>query len=197
MGNFLKETFAKVAGNVTQSVVSAIIVFVITTYLLVDSGKKNQPVKTTADTMKHQTPPLQEAPFGGKPVLNEARQEGTATKTMKAPEGVIRQPNVQKPIETGGKQPSSQLPVTSVPEKKHEVVQEEHAPGRPALDQSQSSEQVNQAEPPQSPKVKKQERAATDTLDQKKPKDQVQKVKKRAEDVFDELDSESQKQPPR
>ncbi len=196
MGNFLKETLAKVAGNVTQSVVSAVIVFVITTYLLVDSGRKDQPGKTTADTVKHQAPPLQEAPFGGKPVLNEARQEGTATKTMKAQEGVIREPNAQKVNETGGKQPSSQLPVTSVPEKKHGVIQEDHAPGHPALDQSQSSEQVNQGEPPKNPVVKKQERAATDTLDQKKPKDQVQKVKKRAEDVFDELDSESQKQPP-
>jgi hypothetical protein len=196
MGNFLKETFAKVAGNVTQSVVSAVIVFVITTYLLVDSGKKEQPVKTTADTVKYQTLPLRETPSFGKPLQNESRPEGTGSKTMKAKEGVISGPNVQKVIETSGKQPGSQLPVTTVPEKKHEVIQEEHVPARPAPDQSQSSEQASQGVPPQNPVVKKQERATTDTLDQKKPKDQVQKVKKRAEDAFDELDSEAQKQPP-
>jgi len=54
----------------------------------------------------------------------------------------------------------------------------------PAPDQSQSSEQVSQGVPPQNPVVKKQERATTDTLDQKETQGSVQKVKKRAEDAL-------------
>jgi len=87
-------------------------------------------VKTTADTVntRHY--------LCGKrlPLENLCRtslvRRATGSKTMKAKEGVISGPNVQKVIETSGKQPGSQLPVTTVPEKKHEVIQEEHVPAR-------------------------------------------------------------------
>ncbi|MBI5471614.1 MAG: hypothetical protein HY961_04645, partial [Ignavibacteriae bacterium] len=50
MSNIIKETATKVAGNVTQSVTSAVIVFLITTYVLVDIKKKDDD-KAATDTI--------------------------------------------------------------------------------------------------------------------------------------------------
>ena len=198
MGNFITDTLGKMAGNVTQSVVSALIVTAITTYLLVDSGKKGSN-PAAADSAKIGTvaaPELRSEPEAG---ARSSPEKFTDTASQQK----STMPGTNNQMIGGGS--TKGLPVGT-------------ADGKTAREQAVSPV-TNAASaafkelPPENPTEQKLEstitegRAKGDSLLKAHPQDEklkgmkketpkeVKDVKKRADDVFDELDQEVEKKP--
>jgi hypothetical protein len=225
MASLYKETIAKVAGNVTQSVISAIVVFLITTYILVDSGRKSTAEKH-ADSLKIQlvVPPLQPS---GSPQKQERIAEpsptretasGKAEEVPKERGMLVSEPSRRQESGTSGQKGTvKEEPIRTSPvlpaaaaasETKGGISPKKpagHGPGEPARGENAKGQTVvgqedSQGEAQNEPVVKKPAHTVSDTHakeDTAEPKKgEVQKVKKRAQDAFDELDQEAQQKPP-
>ncbi len=175
MGNFLKETVAKVAGNVTQSVTSAVIVTLITTYVLVDVGKKKDSTGSVpnSDSLKINSAqqPMQHTEDNSSGELEKKSNQDRPTQENKPffagkqkTDGRVAPANEDARIQGGGE-------VQTVADKtvKHPKLETSLAASKAKIDS-----------------VAKEKQAAKD----------VKQVQKRAEDVFDELDEEVAKKPP-
>src|SRR5512141_3255747 len=82
MGNFITDTLGKIASNVTQSVISALIVTAVTTYLIVSPGKKNEAKETAAKDSANSTTiaaPVEKPDHAGQ--AGELGQQSTDTAT--------------------------------------------------------------------------------------------------------------------
>ncbi len=175
MGNFIKETAAKVAGNVTQSVTSAVLVTLITTYVLVDIGKKDSgKPDVKSDSLKivpMQQPAAQPDDRTG---LNVERKTNQDRSTFE-----------NKPFLTNGKRQTG----------------ERTSPGNEVTGDQREGEVktviAKKADNPRNEMSLAASKVKSDSVAKEKQgaKD-VQHVKKRAEDVFDELDDEVAKKPP-
>ena len=177
MGNIIKETAAKVAGNVTQSVASAVVVFLITTYVLVDIGKKSNNT-TGADSLQKEmiVPSLQKPSAGGKnqPSNNVSAVIPTEEPGIQSPGN--EQGTREKVVQGGALQSGDGTHETKIVVPKNPIEKKLDATVAHA-------------------------RAKGDTLVTVKKQDtgmheEVKKVQKRADDVFDELDQEAGKKPP-
>ncbi len=173
MGDFIKNTVGKAAGNVTQSVASALIVFIITTYVLVDTDKKEEPknsadidtskrgmyispVERSLNVPKQRLEPTPNAP------ANEPKQSTTNETQSTNPELARGRGNAQTTTETEAMSVSLRQPAGT--------------PKEPLPAETQAKQ---------------------DSLTkEKKQAEEMKKVKKRADDVFDELDEEVNKKPP-
>jgi hypothetical protein len=170
MADFIKNTVAKAAGNVTQSVTSAVIVFIITTYVLVDSGKKEEPQNSAdIDTSKKG--------------MNISPVERPVPKQRVEP--LSSPANEPKQLVTGEKQNTNP----------------EFARGKEGASAATATEamSVSLRQPVETKKEPSpaEAQAKQDSLTkEKKQAEEMKKVKKRADDVFDELDEEVNKKPP-
>jgi len=191
MGNIITNTVGKFAGNVTQGVATALIVAAISTYLMVDLGKKDAK-PAGADSAKSNTTlsPTQISRPEGEP--GTQRKAETANPEEKAGENTLS---------TGGAMKTLPVPATE----EQPTQKKAETPERVAA--SKAFKEL----PPETPAEKKLEstitegRAKGDSLLNAHPQDEKAKqakqeekkdlkdVKKRADDVFDELDQEANK----
>ncbi len=198
MGNFFTDALGKLAGNVTSSVASAVIVTLITTYVLVDIGKKDgQENKGSAgDTASTST------------VVREAPAVRIDSKASMASESTAVTPQPVKQVESQSMNPagygkSLATPVTGT----NAVQQKEESPVTKASDKA-FKELSSDTVPKQKPEsAVTEEKANMDTALKAQPQTQKMKevkkeekkpatdVHKRADEVFDELDQETQKKP--
>lgn len=175
MGNFIKETVAKVAGNVTQSVTSAVIVTLLTTYVLVDVGKKDStPPGPKGDSLKINTA----LPLVNQPDSKTSNDFDKKTDPSRSAEENNLSPN-------NGTQRSDGRTISR---------------GVVSLGPSERDVKMVADKSSKQPKLETtllETKAKNDTVAKEKqiPKD-VKHVQKRAEDVFDELDEEVAKPPP-
>jgi hypothetical protein len=194
MGNFITDTVGKIAGNVTQSVISALIVTAITTYVIVAPGRKDKEGSAAADSAKaatmvapldksdtaHETKSpgerLTEKTTPGKPtgeVSKSSIGDGKAV-VMPATETKDAPTRIDPPVTETASKAFKELPVENPTEKKLEST----------IDQGRArADSLLRAHPPEgkAKEVKKEEKKKT------------QDVKKRADEVFDELDDDVQK----
>ncbi len=175
MSNIIKDTAAKVAGNVTQSVASAVIVFVITTYVLVDFGKKEKPTDApdTATVAKEiVVPSASQGKSARRTDGDMSRLQGNTQEIKNTP----AQPKVDPTTH-------AILPANKI--QTEETSQEvQKAPAKNQIEQKLDATVATA-------------RAKADTLlKDKKQNPEVKGVQKRADDVFDELDEEAAKKPP-
>jgi hypothetical protein len=190
MGNFIADTLAKMATNVTQSVISALIVTAVTTYLIISPGKNEESKDASGkDSAGNGTTVM---PVEKSGVTGEGLQS-----TQQATEK-----SVPEEIETGrstnagaGTSPVA-MPAT---EKKTTPAKTES----PVTDAASKAYKELVPEDPAEQKLEStitQGRAKGDSLASAHPQDlkkeekkEVKDVKKRADEVFDELDQEVQK----
>jgi hypothetical protein len=198
MGNFITDTLGKMAGNVTQSVVSALIVTAITTYLLVDFGKKgsNPSATDSAKTATAVAPERRSDTGAGArsstqkftdtaspqkstmPGTNNQMTDGGSTKGLPVgtTEGKTTREQAVSPVTNASSAAFKELPSENPTEQKLEsTITEGRAKGDSLLKAH-----------PQDQKLKE--------VKKETPKE-VKDVKKRADEVFDELDQEGEKKP--
>jgi hypothetical protein len=193
MGNIITNTLGKFSLNVTQGVATGLIVTAITTYLLVDSGKKDEKPAGT-DTAKSGT--------AATPAQGSSNEGDLKSSTLRP--GVSLNPAKQQ--DNGTTPSSGGMNAVAVP----------GANGKAALQNADTPERVAAAKafkelPPENPTERNLEptitagRAKGDSLLRAHPGDEkvqdtnkevkkdLQDVKKRSDDVFDELDQEVNK----
>ncbi len=175
MGNFIKETAAKVAGNVTQSVTSAVIVTLITTYVLVNPGKKDSTEPGSGSDSLRINPATQ--------LMQQPRDNRIAGTEQKSNPDHPTFEN--KPLLTSGKQKSNGR---ITPEEESSQTQSEGA-GETV------GERVSGNPKPETSLAATKTKADSVAKEKQIPKD-VKQVQKRAEDIFEELDEEVAKKPP-
>ncbi len=195
MGNFITDTLGKMAGNVTQSVVSALIVTAITTYLIVVPGKNRDTKESSGtDSAKSSTtvapvekrggteetggsaPKSTEPTTLGKPDADKSVDARGETRTIAVPAGDTKgtQGKAESPATEAAKKAFKELPPENPTEQNLErTITEGRAKGDSLAKTHPQDEKVKD--------VKKEE------------KKQTKDVKKRADEVFDELDQEVQK----
>jgi hypothetical protein len=193
MGNFFTDTVGKIAGNVTQSVISALIVTAVTTYIIVSPGKKEGESGSAKDSAKTTTTtaPMEKVegvkePAGSSRMSTEASppmNSGTsstsaagATKPVGVPATVIKtdQAGKMSPTTEAATKAYKELPPENAAEKGLEsTISQGRAKGDSLAKAHPQDEKAQE--------VKKEEKKET--------KD----VKKRADEVFDELDQEVKK----
>jgi hypothetical protein len=196
MGNFITDTLGKLAGNVTQSVASALIVTAITTYLIVSPGKNDKTQGSGADSAKT-NPTVTPAVRSG-----AAREYGRSAQTSAETTSHL-QPDASKSVNPGGGTKAVAVPATELKTNQERTVS-------PA---TEAATKAYKELPPENPTEEKLERTVTegrakgDSLlkahpqddkakeANKEPKKETKDVKKRADEVFDELDQEVQKKP--
>ncbi len=210
MGNIISEAIAKIAGNVTQSVVSAVLVFLITTYVLVGIGKKegggsgaDSTKKADAATKEAVAPPTRQQGGEAKNPANQQEESRSTTDQTKshivAPssggsaagsprvnvtQGVTA-PGGEKSAHRGKETPPERSGATTVTAKEPtgQLPADENAQQQPIMVKTGEETAVRQS---------KRDTAAVE----KKASEQVKKVKKHADEVFDELDKETGQNPP-
>ena len=195
MGNFISDTLGKMAANVTQSVVSALIVTAITTFLIINPGKKeNTSGASGKDSANSNTTVLPAGKTGAVGQSNRVDQQSTETSkpesvdagkstngargttpiALPATELKVAPPKAESPAtEAAAKAYKDLPPETPAEQKLEQTITEGRAKG-----DSLASAHPQEAKA----KVTKQE-------EKKSTKD----VKKRADEVFDELDKEIEK----
>ena len=168
MGNIIQEAVSKIAGNVTQSIASGVIVTLITTYVLVDIGKKDSP---------------QPGPKVDSVKIIPAPTTVQQSYRMKTEPG--RPSGENKPLPNGGEQ---RLNETDLRARVALADPSERDP-KIAVDNRRMDQKL------ESPIIAA--KAKNDTLAKEKetPKN-IKQVQKRADDVFEELDEEVAKKPP-
>ncbi len=195
MGNFISDTLGKMAANVTQSVVSALIVTAITTFLIINPGKKQSSDDASGkDSTKSSTTVLpagtsgalgqsdrgdQQSPVTSKPENVEAGKStsgagGTMPMAVPATDKKVAPPPTESPVTKAAAKAYEDMPPETPAEQKLERTITE---GRAKGDSLASAH-------PQEAKAKE-----TKQEEKKSTKD----VKKRADEVFDELDQEIEK----
>lgn len=189
MGNFLKETVSKVGLSVTQSVTSAVAVTLISTYLLVDFGKKD---KGAAPPAVDSTRSTTIAAPGQNP---RGEERAAVREDQRAGNSGREQSSTSRTGEpAGGEREMKGAPVQTASGGGFEGKRESPAP---------------ETAPPRNPTEAKLEtaildsRAKADSLVKKPPQDEkakeakkeVKDVHQRVDDVFDELDQEVEQKP--
>ncbi|HEX9005704.1 MAG TPA: hypothetical protein VF889_00320 [Bacteroidota bacterium] len=210
MGNIFTEGIAKIASNITQSVVSAVLIFLITTYVLVGIGKKegggggaDSTKKADAATRETVVPPSGQQGGEMKSPSNQHETPGSAPNQTTSriiatpsggssagpPHGNVTQGATEPtggksthkgkettPERSGGKTVTAKEPAGQLPA-------DETAVQQPVLEKTGQETAVRQS------------KRDTATVE-KKASEQAKKVKKHADEVFDELDKETGQNPP-
>ncbi len=198
MGNFFTDLAGKVASNVTQSVASAVVVTLITTYVLVDLGRKDSKDNkgSVADTTNTST------------VVRKAPATGIESKTSPTSESAAAAQQPVKQEESKSVSPAGDAKSLATPVTETKVVQQKEE--SPVTKASEKAFQELTSDTVPEPKLEAAitgGKAGADTALKARPqsekvkdvKKEVKKpatdVDKRADEVFDELDQETQKKP--
>lgn len=195
MGNFITDTLGKIAGNVTQSVASALIVTAITTYLIVSPGKKEDEKsaagKDSAKTSMTVSPEKERGVTGDANRSVEqttdmgTRENVNAGKTMK--EGGTTTPIAVTATEKSAAPAITETPVTRAATKAYKELPVEN----PAEEKLESTITQGRAKADSLAKAHPQDDKTKEI--KKEEKKETKDVKKRSDEVFDELDQETQK----
>jgi hypothetical protein len=195
MGNVFTDAMGKIASNVTQSVISALIVTAVTTYIIVSPGKKDDGKDAAAkDSAKTGTTvvPMEKSAVVGEtarsvqqPTDSSAPMTMETNNGMSSPGGIktVALPAAEK------KAPSNRTesPVTNAASKAYK----ELPPENPTEQKLESTITQGRAKGDSLLKANPQKDKAKEIT--KEEKKETKDVKKRADEVFDELDQEIQK----
>ena len=193
MGNFVSDTLGKIASNVTQSVVSALIVTAITTYLIVAPGKKDEKGAADADSAKSSSavgpvekPGVREPERSIQKTTDQSnpdtREVGAGMNAGDEPKAIV------VPAATGKTKPTgSESPATTAADKAYKELPAES----PAEQKLQSN--ITQSRSKGDSLAKTHAQVEKNKEIKQEPKKEVKDVKKRSDEVFDELDQETQK----
>jgi hypothetical protein len=194
MGNVITDAAGKIASNVTQSVVSALIVTAVTTYFLVSPGKDDKKEGASGSDSAKATTEQSSAKPG---TTKEISPSGNRAMDTANPEN----PTTEKEMNTPGNTQTLVIPTT---ETKKVPVKTESPVTESATKTFKELPTENPTEENLEPTIAKG-RAKGDSLAKasphadkaseiKKPeKKELKDVKKAADDAFDELDSDTKK----
>jgi hypothetical protein len=195
MSNVLTDAMGKIASNVTQSVISALIVTAVTTYIIVSPGKKNDEKNAAAkDSAKSgiTVAPMEKSGVEGETTRSVQKPSDTSNPvTMETNTGASGAGGIKNvAVPAGEKQTPSirtEPPVTNAASKAYK----ELPPENPTEQKLESTITQGRAKGDSLLKANPQHDKATEI--KKEEKKETKDVKKRADEVFDELDQETQK----
>lgn len=195
MGNVFTDAIGKIASNVTQSVISALIVTAVTTYIIVSPGKKNDEKDATAkDSAKSgiTVAPMEKSGVEGETSrMVQQSTDSSAPMTMETNKGMssaggmktVALPAAEKKASTN----RTESPVTNAASNAYKELPREN----PTEQKLESTITQGRAKGDSLLKANPQNDKAKEIT--KEEKKETKDVKKRADEVFDELDQETQK----
>jgi hypothetical protein len=195
MGNFFTDAIGKIASNVTQSVISALIVTAVTTYIIVSPGKKNDGKDAAAKdsaTSGTTVVPMEKSGVAGETTrMVQQSIDSSGPMTMETNKGMngaggiktVAVPAAEKKNPSNSTEP----PVTNAASKAYK----ELPPENPTEQKLESTITQGRAKGDSLLKANPQNDKAKEIT--KEEKKETKDVKKRADEVFDELDQETQK----
>lgn len=195
MGNFITDTLGKIAGNVTQSVASALIVTAITTYLIVSPGKKDDEKSGAAkDSAKTSTTvsPEKEPGLTGDANRSAERTTDTGTRENVNAGKTMNEGGTTTPIAVTATEKSVAPAKTETPVTKAATKAYKELPAEKAVEEKlESTITQGRAKADSLAKAHPQDDKTKEI--KKEEKKETKDVKKRSDEVFDELDQETQK----
>ncbi len=195
MGNFVTDTLGKIASNVTQSVVSALIVTAVTTYLIVSPGKKDDEksgaAKDSVNTSTTVTPHKGPAVTGDSDRSIE-RSTDTGTLENVSAGKTVNEGGKTTPIAVPANEKSVAPPKTEPPVTRAATKAYKELPAEKAVEEKLEST-ITQGRAKTDSLAKAHPEADKTKEIKKEEKKETKDVKKRSDEVFDELDQETQK----